>query len=273
MKIRFVFGFILLLLALIGIFVGLPYLLQIIKSNQFFSFSFPRYIATSTPGYYYGNQSPAPYSTSSPAAFSPKINMSVYRYGRGQISLRAPYFSGAPINITGWKIKSEKKGETIIGKGYALPQVDAALSDVLLTSGESADIIIGLSPLAGNFRVNNCFGWLGNIYSIDYSLSYCPRVALSDLSGLDSQCQELILQISSCRTLSDDVLNKQSSQCRIWVEKNLNYSACVSKHRNDSYFFKGWQIYTGNGNQIYDSLHDKIEFRDRAGFLIDSYEY
>lgn len=274
MKFRFVFGFILLILALIGIFIGLPYLLGIVRSNQFFNFSLPRYAATSTPGYYYGNRPLAPYSTSSPAADSQKISISVYRYGRGQISLRAPYFDNTLINITGWKIKSLQKGETVIGKGYALPQVDASLSDVWLGGGKSADITIGASPLTGNFQINNCFGWLNNIYAISYSLDYCPeKIKLNDLAGLDSVCQDLLLNTSSCRTPSDDILNKQSSQCRIWVEKNLNYNTCVLKHRNDSDFFKGWQIYTGNENPIIDPLHDKVELYDRAGSLIDSYEY
>lgn len=267
MRFRFIFGFILLILALIGIFVGLPYLLQIIKSNQFFNFSFPQ---LETPRL----ETPFPGSTSTTRQplSRPKIGMSIYRYGKGQITLKASFGKG-PVNVTGWKIKSLQKGETVIGKGYALPQVDVALSDVLLGSGESADITLGLSPLAGNFRVNNCFGWLGSVYSIDYSLSYCPRIELSDLSGLDSQCQELILQTSSCRAPADDILNKQSSQCRVWVEKNLNYNACVNSRRQDPDFFKGWKIYTGNNNPIIDPLHDKIELRDRANSLIDSDEY
>ncbi|KKS44597.1 MAG: hypothetical protein UV48_C0017G0022 [Candidatus Azambacteria bacterium GW2011_GWA2_42_9] len=263
MKFQFVFGFILLILVLIGIFVGLPYLLGVIKSNQFFNFSFPKYVPTPT--------SPTP--ANAPISTSVGVSMSFYRYGGGQIDLKAPYFSGASVNITGWKIKSEKKGETIIGKGYALPQVDAALSDILLSSGESAKIIVGKGPLAGNFRINNCFGWLGSVYGIDYSMNYCPRVELGDLTGLDSACQDLILSVSSCRIPSEDVLNRQSNQCRIWVEKNLNYNTCVNNRRQDSDFFKGWQIYTGNDNPIFDSLHDNVKLYDKSGILIDSYEY
>lgn len=256
------------MLVLIGIFVGLPYLLGIIKSNQFFNFSFPKYIPAPISPTPAPAPAPAPVSTSIPG-----ISMSVYRYGGGQIDLKASYFSGAPVNITGWKIKSEKKGETIIGKGYALPQFDAAVSDILLSSGESAKIIAGNGPLAGNFRINNCFGWFGSVYNIDYSMNYCPGVKLGDLAGLDSACQDLILKTASCRIPSEDILNRQSNQCRVWVEKNLNYNTCVSSRRQDSDFFKGWQIYTGNNNPIFDSLHDKIGLYDKSGILIDSYEY
>lgn len=265
MKFQFVFGFILLIFVIIGIFIGLPYLLEIIKSNQFFKFSFPQYVPSQ-----YNNTSIS--TTTSLSDQGLKVSMSIYRYGKGQITLKASFGNGS-VDITGWKIKSEKKGETIIGKGYALPQVDAALSNILLGGGESADITVGLSPLAGNFQVNNCFGWLSGVYSLDYSMNYCPKVELQDLAGLDSACQDLILRASSCNTPSDDILNKQTSQCRVWVEKNLNYSACVAKHSNGSDFYKSWQIYTGNNNPIFDSLHDKIELYDKSGKLIDSYEY
>ncbi|MFH0923809.1 MAG: hypothetical protein V1825_03675, partial [Candidatus Falkowbacteria bacterium] len=59
----------------------------------------------------------------------------------------------------------------------------------------------------------------------------------------------------------------------IWIEKNLNYSACIQKHLGESNFYKGWRVYTGNGNLLFDQLHDKIELHDQAGLLVDSYEY
>ena len=272
MRFRFILVFILLILVIIGIFVGLPYLLGIVNSNQFFKFSFPQH-STSTPGYFYNNQSsnyPSNYSQQSPSA--PGVSMNVYRYGKGQISLKAS-FGGGLVNITGWKIKSLQKGEMIIGKGYALPQVDSSVSDILLGGGESADVFIGSSPLASNFKVNNCFGWLGNVYSIDYSINYCSRIELEDLSDLGSACQDLILKTYSCRTPSDDILNQQSGKCRQWVEQNMNYNSCVLKHKSDSNFYKGWRIYTGNNNLFFDSLHDHIELYDQTGLLVDSYEY
>ena len=144
----------------------------------------------------------------------------------------------------------------------------------MLAGGDSLDIIIGPSPLGNNFRVNNCFSWLSTIYSIDYSVDYCPgKFKIGELTDLDSSCQDLILRSSSCRTLNDDVLNNQTSQCRDWALKNMNYNSCVSNHKNDSNFYKGWKIYTGNSNLIFDSRHDKIELRDQNGLLVDSYEY
>jgi hypothetical protein len=276
MKFQFVFGFILLILFFIAVFVGFPYVLEILKSNQFFNLSRLIPVSTST-NYFFSqpaNNPPAP--TSQPQLVIKISISSVSRFtNEEQISLRASYFDSGAVDITGFKIRSLQRGETIIGKGYALPQFDAAVSDIKLSSGESADIMVGASPLAGNFRVNNCFGWLNNIYSLGYSLNYCPTITINDLSGfgLDSTCQDLLLSTSSCRVPSENILNQQTAKCRQWVEQNFNYNSCVVKHRNDSDFYKGWKVYTGNNNQIFDLLHDKIELRDQAGLLIDSYEY
>ncbi len=274
MKFRFVFGLILLILVLIVIFVGLPYAAEMLKSGSFSLSFFPKISIKQASNYFY---SQPPTSTSTLAVSTDaKVSIgSVSRYGKNEISLRASYFSAQEkINITGWKIKSAQKGETIIGKGVALPQFDVVSSDIWLSSGDSADITVGLSHLAMNFRANNCFGWLNNLYSLGYSLDYCPGgFKLADLTGLDSACQDLILRANYCRTPNENDLNKSSYQCRQWAEKNMNYNSCVASHRGDSDFYKEWKIYTGNNNPIFDSLHDIIELRDQKGILIDSYSY
>lgn len=276
MRFSFVFGFILLILLLIGVFVGLPYVIQVLNSGSVsFPFSFQKIMIKPVSNYFF-SQPQIGTSTPVPQQADKKVSVSsVSRYGQNAISLRAPYFSdGGKINITGWRIKSAQKGETLIGKGINLPQFDTMPSDIWLSSGESADIIVGLSPLAINFRANDCFGWLNNLYSFDYSLDYCPGgFKLSDLIGLDSACQDLILRANSCRLPGENDLNTSSYQCRQWVEKNMNYNSCVASQRDASDFYKEWKIYTGNSNPIFDPLHDIIELRDQNGILIDSYEY
>lgn len=261
MKFRLVFGFILLILFFVAMFVGLPYLLQKLKFSS-----------TSTApwnfSYFYSQPTNPTYPTYQQAE---KVRIgSISSYGNLQISLQSASYEN-PIDITGWRIRSVQRGETLIGKGINLVQFDSVSSDVWLAGGESADIIAGASPLAANFRVNVCFGGLSNMYNLGYAS--CPAIANYDLSGLDSSCQDLILRSSSCQAPSDNILNGQTSKCRIWFEKNVNYSACVNQHRNDRDFYRGWKIYTGNNNQIFDPLHDRVELRDQAGLLVDSYEY
>lgn len=281
MRFSFVFGFILLILLIVGILVGLPYLIQIIDSGQFslpfsFPFSFPKITTKPASNYFFDRPRIGTTTPTSQQSVKQVSIGGISRYSQSAISLRASYFSSQSekINITGWKIKSIQRGETIIGRGINLPQFDIAPSDIWLSSGDSADIILGLSPLAINFRANNCFGWLNNLYNLGYSLNYCPSgFKLGDLSGLDSACQDLILRAGYCQTPNENDLNKSSYKCREWAEKNMTYNACVISHRNDGNFYKGWKIYTGNNNPIFDSLHDIIELRDQNGILIDKYEY
>lgn len=278
MKFGFVFGLILIILVLAGIFVGIPYLFQIIKENQFFNIPFLS-SSTST-GTFFGKPSSKSQASQPVAVVKPgesiykgEVNISsVYRSGREQINLSAASFGSGSINITGWKIKSVQRGETVIGKGVALPQFTSFSSDIWIKGGDSVKIISGTSPLFSSFQVNSCFGWLNKIYNIDSSLNSCPAFKLSDLPGLNSACQDLMLR-TNCANISEDVLNRQSYQCRQWADQNLGYNACVSKHMNDSDFYKGWQIYTGNNYLFYDQLHDRVELRDQAGLLVDSEEY
>lgn len=292
MKFRFVFILILFLLLTISIFVGLPYIVQLVRSGSF-SFSLPFPLPFSLPigreALPIGNWV-LPKITTNPISnyfFSPpvgnqalpsqiKIGNVYYSSGQQQISLMPPYY-GDPVNITGWKIKSVRKGsEIIIGQGVNLPQVNATLFDIWLKNGDSVDIMVGKSPLAANFHINSCFGWLSGLYNLDYSVNYCSDgFNFNDLTGLDSACQDLILGAGACRAPSADVLNlnKNSYQCRQWVEKNMNYDACVSRRINDSSFYRGWKAYTGNSNLIFDQRHDRIELRDQNGVLIDQYEY
>ncbi len=151
MRFQFVFGFMLLILFFIAVFVGLPYLLQIIKSNQIFNF--PQFISTSAPtsapGYFYSQPQSSisqPQSQPQPQPVSKISISSVYRYGQAQINLSAAYSESGSIDITGWKIKSVQRGETVIGRGLALPQFSSFLSDIRLKSGDSVKIIAGISP-------------------------------------------------------------------------------------------------------------------------------
>ena len=282
MKFRIVFGIILLVLGFIGFFVGLPYFLQKIQLGSFLKlpqFTFTPIFApsASTPGFW-NFFSPAQVQLrrqsiirSGNSIFQNKINIAgVSKYGRESVNLSNAFPS--LINIAGWRIKSRNRGEFVIDKGLALPNFSSDLSDVWLLAGESAEIIADISPLASSFRINSCFGGISELYNLGYGFS-CPAIAPMDFAGMDSACQDLIMRSPSCRAPSDNILNRQSSQCRVWFEKNVNYSACVSKHVNDKNFYRGWKIFTGNKMQIFDPLHDKIELRDQAGVLVDTYEY
>jgi len=281
MKIKAVIAFILIVFLIISIFVGLPYFLTKLKSINFSFMKISPFKNPPSSSYQQGGNSSVtgvvePTIKLGESIYKGKVSISsVYRYGQEQINLSAAYSESGSIDITGWRIVSIQRGETVIGRGLALPQFNSFSSDIRLKSGDSVKIIAGISPLLSSFQINSCFGWLNSVYNIDSSLNYCPLIQISNLTGfgLDSACQNLILNSGSCRAPSDTVLNNYSRECRIWVEQNLNYNACVKKHMVESDFYKSWQIYTGNNNLFYDQLHDHIELRDQAGLLVDSYEY
>lgn len=272
MKFRVIFGFVLLVLFFVALFAGLPYLFQKLKFSSTSTMPVPwnfNYFYNRPAGSTYYQQAVNPDGS----LYAGKVRIgSIFGYGNIQISLQSTSYE-SPINITGWRIRSAQRGETIIGRGINLVQFDSVSSDVWLAGGESADIIAGVSPLAANFRVNVCFGGLSSMYNLGYAFNSCPAIANYDLAGLDSSCQDLILRSSSCQAPSDNILNGQTAKCRIWFEKNVNYGNCVNRYRNGRDFYRGWKIYTGNGNQFFDPLHDKIELRDQVGLLIDSRQY
>lgn len=185
MKFSFVFGFILLILLIVGVFVGLPYAIQELRSGSFsLPVLFPRVAPKSASNYFF---SKPPISTSTPVKLQAVKKVAIYsvsRYGPDAIGLQSSYFSdqNEKINITGWKIKSAQRGETIIGKGINLPQFEVAVSDIWLSTGGKADIAVGLSPLAVNFRSNKCFDWLNNLYGLGQNTNYnnCVVDHLSD---------------------------------------------------------------------------------------------
>lgn len=282
MKLKAAIIFIFIVFLLVSIFVGLPYFFTKLKSIDFSSIKMPWIKSAPFVNYrQVGGGSPViqptgPAIRPGESIYKGKIKISgVSRSNSQQINLSANFSESGAINITGWRIRSaRRKIEIVIGKGFALPQFNSFSSDIWLKSGASARITAAASPLFSNFQVNGCFGWLSNIYNLG-AFNYCPSIRLGDLSdsGLDGACKDLILSSGSCRAPSDNVLNSYSPSCKLWVEKNLNYNSCVAKHMNDLGFYKGWQIYTGNGNLLFDDRHDKIELLDQADLAVDAYKY
>ncbi|MBI5079608.1 hypothetical protein HZB06_03030 [Candidatus Wolfebacteria bacterium] len=282
MKLKAAIVFIFIVFFLVSIFVGLPYFFTKLKSIDFSSINLPFIKKFPSADYQrVGGGLPAiqptgPAIRAGESIYKGKVKISgVSRSNLQQINLSANFSESGAINITGWRIRSaQRRIEIVIGKGFALPQFNSFSSDIWLKRGDFARITAAASPLLSNFQVNGCFGWLSNIYNLG-AFNYCPSIRLGDLSdsGLDGACKDLILSSGSCRAPSDNVLNSYSPSCKLWVEKNLNYNSCVAKHMNDSGFYKGWQIYTGNSNLLFDDRHDKIEFLDQVGLMVDSYEY
>jgi len=119
MKFQFFFGFILLILFFIGMFVGLPYLLEKIKSTPLSFFSISKNSTTSTPGFFYSrinnwtnNSTSRSVINTGESLYKGKVRIGGVSSGK-QINLSASYFEGA-IKITGWRIKSAQEGKLLL---------------------------------------------------------------------------------------------------------------------------------------------------------------
>ena len=96
------------------------------------------------------------------------------------------------VNITGWKIKSNKN-EAIIPQAVEIyePSGFAPAGDIILKPNNYAEIYSFISPLNRNFRLNKCLGYLEGIYNFQpiYFPKNCPSFSRSDIRYLSSQCQ------------------------------------------------------------------------------------
>lgn len=176
---------------------------------------------------------------------------------------------GDKINITGWKIKA-RQGEIIIPKAMEKYQSYQTPRDIIIEKYGTIYLIGSLNPLGRdkNFRLNKCFGYLGNYHS------YCPRPKLEEISHLSPYCQEYILNLSSCEipNHSNNIKIATDYQCVSFLRDNFNYAKCFEKHFQDQDFLMdSWYIFTNT--DIVEKLHDTIYLLDQNNLIVDKYLY
>ncbi len=183
------------------------------------------------------------------------------------------------VNITGWKIKSNKS-EAIIPQAVEIyePAGFAPVGDIILKPDNYVEIYSSISPLNRNFRLNKCIGYLEGIYNFQNSLpKNCPSLSRSDIRYLSSQCQSYIDSLSPCQIPEVNFYNSlagtdEGNACRSFLQ-NINYGSCFQSHQNDVDFLSNiWMVWL-NQQQILDQRHDYLRLYDRAGNLIDEYSY
>lgn len=196
------------------------------------------------------------------------------------ITLRSRLKKDEKINITGWQIKL-RKGSFIIAQGIEkyLPYYDSsAFKDIFISRGDTIYLINDTSPLGQNknFRPNKCFGYLLNSFDFYPSISKkCPLPnRLEEISHLDEDCQEFILDIRRCE-IPDYSNNPEiifDLECRNYIDNHFNYMSCLEIHSKEDDFLEDyWYIYFSP--DIISKLHDKIYLYDQNGLLVDEYIY
>lgn len=197
---------------------------------------------------------------------------------REYVTLRSK--SDATVNITGWRLVSNKSGaQATIGQGAQLARL-GAMSAVLLAPGDEAVITTGGSPVDGSFRENSCIGYVSGADNLTPSLSRnsCPA-PLDELgtyyngTAADyNDCREHVQDISRCST--PDAPREASRSCRDFIETRLNYSACVQAHQFDTDFYGDtWRVFLERSEELWRSDNEIIRLVDSAGKTVDVYAY
>lgn len=185
------------------------------------------------------------------------------------------------VNITGWKIKSNKS-EIIIPQAVEIynPDGSTQASDIILKPGNYVELYSLTSPLNRNLRLNKCIGYLGEIYNFQpiYLSQSCPSFSGSEIRQLSGQCQSYLLSLSACKTPDVNFYNNlpgtdEGNACRAFLQ-NIGYGSCFRGHRQDADFLSGnWIIWLETQTLNLDARHDYLRLYDRKGNLISEYSY
>jgi len=186
---------------------------------------------------------------------------------------------GETINITGWKIKSNK-GEIIIPQAIEIydPGGYTPQSDIILKPNNYIEIYGSASAINRNFRLNKCLGYLQETYKFEPPFyTNCPYFSSSEIRHLSGQCQSYIQSLGSCRTPDANSYNSwpgtnEGNACRAFLQ-NIGYGSCFRSHQGDADFLSNEWLVWLNQQQFLDFQHDYLRLYDKEGNLISEYNY
>lgn len=207
---------------------------------------------------------------------------SVYQgssYIPSRFSVRTNYTLSAPIDITGWSVKSNTGNLLIPGAVSDFnPSSLNQIGDIVLKSGDYVNFYSNFNPIGISFRLNVCTGYLNNTYKFNPPLpKNCPTMYKpSEIATFSGACQNLIKSLGGCSTPSADKINSvpgpNDAECRA-VLNRFNYGGCYNYHRNDANFFSNeWDVWIMN-QMNFDWSHDRLLLFDRNNLLVDQYIY
>jgi hypothetical protein len=185
---------------------------------------------------------------------------------------------GEVINITGWRLRSNK-GEIIIPQAVNIyePSGFAPQEDIVLSTNSNVNIYSNQSPISRNLRINKCIGYLENTVDFNPPLPQnCPSISRSGIAYLSGQCQSYIFSLGGCKLPEVSFYNSlpgtdEGNACRQFLS-TINHSTCFQKHRFDSDFLSNeWWVWANQN--ILDPQHDRLRFFDKQGLLADEYVY
>ncbi len=188
-----------------------------------------------------------------------------------------------PINVTGWTIKSLSSGQSVkIPKGTYLFFTGTVNSeeDIYLNSGETLQLITGISPNGASFKLNKCSGYLSQFQTFTpYLYTSCPLPRNEDLSSIpktvkNDACFDYIESFPGCRIQTQNVPANWSYECTNFIYNKINYPSCINTHKNDKDFYgKEWRVYLKRSERIWKDRREEIVLYDTTGKIVDTLKY
>ncbi len=205
------------------------------------------------------------------------VSVSSGSYALKRVSLNASYTLKDPVDVTGWKLQSNK-GAMPIPQAIDdfVPPGFGDKKNIVFPSGGRLDIYNSYSPVSANLRMNQCAGYLNNTYRFIPTLP-CTSVSLyqrSDISTFPGDCQSFILSLGSCRIPTPQQLNAftYEYECRAFLDR-FNYAGCYTLERSSPDFFMNQWLIWSPGAWPFDPSHDRVLLLDAKGLLVDEYIY
>ncbi|MBN2197718.1 hypothetical protein JW698_00760 [Candidatus Wolfebacteria bacterium] len=227
---------------------------------------------------------PSNYTRDQLSPYFQKINISsvtassFYSIYPTQLRIYSNLSKDEKVNITGWKIKSNK-GEFNIPQAVNVYEPSGLItpSDIIISGNSSILILEGKSPIKKSFRLNKCIGYLANTYDFNPSLPQnCPSISRSEIVHLSGQCQSYINSLWGCKVPEISFYNSlpgtdEGNACRAFLS-TINHGSCFQKYHLDSDFLLNeWRLWVDRIKL--DSQHDRLLIFDEKGLLVDEYIY
>jgi hypothetical protein len=214
-------------------------------------------------------------------AYISSASISGYPQQYTRIIIYSRLKEGETVNITGWKLKSNK-GTITIPQAVEIydPSGFTPSSDIILKPGNYVELYSLTSPLNRNLRLNKCMGYLEQTYNFQpiYLPSNCPTFSSSEIRYLSGQCQSYIWSLGYCKIPDASFYNSlpgsdEGNTCREFLQ-NIGYGSCFRNHKTDSDFLSNnWIVWLDQQNINLDSQHDYLRLYDKQGNLVSEYNY
>jgi len=183
------------------------------------------------------------------------------------------------INITGWTIQTNNANVNIpqAVKVLASPSTGTDKVDIVLIPGDELIAMAGNSPSGVSFLTNKCTGYLDQGKYEPSLNNNCPWPNSSDYSHLIKYCRDFIDDLDRCQLpdYSDNTDVGGNSECTLYLNQTLNYSACYSDYRLDPDFYGDeWRVFFNQTSRdIFSNVSDTVILEDKSGLKVDEYYY